>query len=94
MAVRHPELRFAWVDIEDEAACVGDLDIETFPTLLLASADELRFYGPLLPHAATLERLLSSVQQADAKAQAHSPLTAALVAALPAAPRLWLKEPL
>ncbi len=32
-------MRFAWVDIEDESELVGDLDIEDFPTLLLARED-------------------------------------------------------
>ena len=34
----HPDVaaRFVWVDIEDEADLVGDLDIEDFPTILLA----------------------------------------------------------
>ncbi len=53
-----PGLRFVWVDIEDESELVGDLDIEDFPTLLLARGDTVLFFGPLLPHAATLERLL------------------------------------
>jgi lipid A ethanolaminephosphotransferase len=31
----HPGLRFAWIDVEDEAEAMGDVDIETFPTLLV-----------------------------------------------------------
>lgn len=54
----HPQLRFRWVDIEDEAEALGDLDIETFPTLLIACGDTLRHAGPLPPQAAVLERLL------------------------------------
>lgn len=48
-----------WIDIEDEAAWLGDLDIETFPTLLvLAPGGGVRFAGPLAPQPATLERVL------------------------------------
>ena len=56
----HPDraLRFVWVDIEDESELVGDLDIEDFPTLLLARGDEVLFFGPILPHAQTLDRLV------------------------------------
>ena len=56
----HPgaRLRFLWVDIEDESELVGDLDIEDFPTLLLARGDEVLFFGPVLPHAQTLDRLV------------------------------------
>jgi len=50
--------RFLWVDIEDEADLIGDLDIEDFPTLLLARGDAILFFGPLLPHAQTIDRLL------------------------------------
>ncbi|HYP30390.1 MAG TPA: thioredoxin family protein [Burkholderiaceae bacterium] len=56
----HPDLaaRFLWVDIEDESELIGDLDIEDFPTLLLARGDAVLFFGPLLPHAQTLDRLV------------------------------------
>ena len=56
----HPgsPMRFMWVDIEDESELVGDLDIEDFPTLLLARGDQVLFFGPLLPHAQTLDRLV------------------------------------
>jgi thioredoxin 1 len=56
----HPDaaMRFVWVDIEDESELVGDLDIEDFPTLLLARGDQVLFFGPLLPHAQTLDRLV------------------------------------
>ena len=58
----HPDraTRFVWVDIEDESDLIGDLDIEDFPTLLLARGDEVLFFGPILPHAQTLDRLVRS----------------------------------
>lgn len=62
VAVEHPGMPFLWLDIEDQAALVGDLDIETFPTLLIADGAALRFAGPLLPHAGTLARLLGSLE--------------------------------
>ena len=51
-------LRIRWIDIEDEAELVGDLDIETFPTLLIADDAAVRFAGPLTPQPDTLRRLL------------------------------------
>ena len=56
----HPDvaMRFLWVDIEDESELVGDLDIEDFPTILLARGDAVLFFGPILPHAQTVDRLL------------------------------------
>ena len=76
LARAHPDVRFEWVDIEDESELAGDLDVETFPTLLVADGQTARFLGPLLPQAAVLSRLLESLQagqgggRADPLAQA------------------------
>lgn len=51
-------LRARWIDIEDEAELVGDYDVETFPTLVIADARGVRFAGPLTPQPDTLRRLL------------------------------------
>ncbi len=61
-AAAHPQARFAWVDIEDQADDVGDLDIETFPTLLIAQQGRVRFLGPVLPQTGQLGRLLASLR--------------------------------
>ena len=58
VAAELPQARALWIDIEDEAALVGDLDVETFPTLLIAGADGVRFAGPVLPQEETLRRLM------------------------------------
>jgi len=58
MAGAGQALVWHWIDIEDEAELLGDVDVETFPTLVVASRDGLRFAGPLTPHADTLRRLL------------------------------------
>lgn len=51
-------LRVHWIDIEDEAELVGDLEIETFPTLLIADDAVVRFAGPLTPQPELLRRML------------------------------------
>ena len=73
----HPDatVRATWVDIEDESELVGDLDIEDFPTILLARGDQVLFFGPLLPHAQTLDRLVRSALAGDLP-----PLSAAALA--------------
>ena len=71
-------MRFEWVDIEDEAEVTGEIDVETFPTLLVGDATGVRFLGPLLPQAGVLARLIGSLHAAapgpraavDAEAQA------------------------
>jgi thioredoxin 1 len=67
-AAAHPALRFAWVDVEDEADAMGDVDIETFPTLLMAREGEPLFYGPVLPSGTQFTRLIASLQDAPAGA--------------------------
>ena len=54
-------LRVHWIDIEDEADLVGDLDVVTFPTIVIAAGSQVRFAGPVTPQADTLKRLLRAV---------------------------------
>lgn len=91
MAARYPNSRFAWLDIEDQADLVGDLDVETFPTLLIADAQGTRFFGPLTPHAETLSRLLESLERSSLQVTPHLPATLLLLQALQAAPEYWVK---
>jgi len=55
-----PQAQFLWIDVEDEADLLHPLDVEDFPTLLIALGDAPRFFGPLTPQAQTLERLVRS----------------------------------
>ena len=64
----HPAVHFAWVDIEDEADTLGEVDVETFPTLLVARGRQPQFFGPVLPSAAQCQRLLGSLQANPARA--------------------------
>ena len=61
-----PDLRFAWIDIEDHSDALGQvaLDIEDFPTLLIARGEMLRFFGPILPHRETLLRTIDAARAA------------------------------
>lgn len=65
IAATFPAMRFVWVDIEDEADLVDPVEVENFPTLLIADEHGARFFGPLLPHKETLVRLLQ-VHEASA----------------------------
>lgn len=58
----NPHLRFAWVDVEDEDDAMGDVDIETFPTLLVARGDQVLFLGPIPPSSTQFTRLLATLQ--------------------------------
>jgi thioredoxin-like negative regulator of GroEL len=61
-AAQMQDVQFGWVDVEDQADALGDLDIETFPTLLVAQGDRARFLGPVEPTAAAIGRLLESLR--------------------------------
>jgi thiol-disulfide isomerase/thioredoxin len=68
LASAYPQVRFAWIDIEDqadalEAAPGGAPDIENFPTLLVSAANGSGFFGTVLPQTALVERLLQEAQQ-------------------------------
>lgn len=60
LAERHPDKRFIWVDVEDEADIVGEFDVENFPTLLIQRADTVAFYGTVMPDAGQAHRLLQA----------------------------------
>jgi thioredoxin 1 len=71
----HPHMRFAWVDVEDEDDAMGDVDIETFPTLLVARGDQVLFLGPIPPSASQFARMLATLQaqpQPSAALAAHA----------------------
>lgn len=72
LRAEHPSLRAHWIDIEDRADLVGDFDVETFPTLVVADAQRVRFAGPLTPQPETLMRLLRATL-ADAGAGGPQP---------------------
>lgn len=71
MAREWPQMRFEWLDIEDESDIAGDLDVETFPTVLVADGQHVRFVGPLLPHAGILNRLIISLRESGGSAAAR-----------------------
>jgi thioredoxin 1 len=66
---KFPQMEFLWIDIEDEADLLHPLDVEDFPTLLLAVGNEPRFFGPLTPQLEMLERLVrAQIQDAGVPA--------------------------
>lgn len=60
IAARHPDKVFVWIDIEDQADVVGDLDVDNFPTLLVQRDDTVAFFGTMLPDPAVAERLVKA----------------------------------
>ena len=58
-----PASRFVWLDVEDDSALVGDLEIENFPTLAVFRGDEPLFYGVTMPQEGVVARTLASLQR-------------------------------
>ena len=60
LALEFPGIRFSWLDIEEQADALGDLDIENFPTLYIRRGDSVLFFGTMLPHLGNLRRLIET----------------------------------
>lgn len=63
LAEEFPAMRFRWVDIEDSADEMGDLDVENFPTLLIRRGEDVLFFGTMLPHLGHLRRTLETFSE-------------------------------
>jgi thioredoxin 1 len=70
LALTLPDVRFLWVDVEDQADLIDPIEVENFPTILIATlakaTNEPLFFGTVLPHIETLERLIQAKQNAVA----------------------------
>jgi thioredoxin 1 len=60
LAALHPDKRFVWIDIEDQADFIGDIDVENFPTLLIQRGDVVAFFGTVLPDMKLADRLIQA----------------------------------
>lgn len=77
LAAEFAGFHFRWLDIEDEADALGELDIENFPTLLIRRGSLVLFFGVFLPHLAHLRRLLETLAaQTPAEQIAYTQSTA------------------
>jgi thioredoxin 1 len=94
LAKKYPDVRFVWIDVEDSADLVGDLDIETFPTLLVGHDEGLNFLGAVTPQPEVLSRLLNSLLAPQAPRMAHHPATQRIIDRLADLPELWLQTEL
>ncbi len=62
LAEQYPQHHFVWIDIEDQADLVGDLDVENFPTILIQRGDVVTFYGTMMPEPRLITRMLEAQQ--------------------------------
>jgi len=52
---------FVWVDIEDNEDALGNVDVDDFPTFLVARGDAVVHFGPVMPRR---EAAVRAVQRA------------------------------
>lgn len=63
LARARPDIVFVWLDIEDDSAICGDIDIDNFPTLAIYRGEQLLHYGVSLPQEGTVGRLIAEFAQ-------------------------------
>ena len=61
LAAARADVTFVWLDIEDDAALAGDVDVENFPTLAVYRGAEPLHFGVSLPQATTIGRLIDAL---------------------------------
>lgn len=65
LAAEWPDASFVWLDVEDDAVLVGEIEVDDFPTLAVFEADRALHFGSSLPHEAVVRRLLRALMEAD-----------------------------
>lgn len=84
LAGARPGWRMPWVDVEDFEAVLDEVDITTFPVVLIVDiAGMLCFAGPVTPQPGMMQRLCQaahqgSLQATDTEAAIWQPLLHAL----------------
>lgn len=76
LAARHPDKRFAWIDIEDQADFIGEIDVDNFPTLLIQRGGNVAFFGTVLPDMKIADRLIAAqAEKSGQQLQAETALS-------------------
>lgn len=73
LSERHANVRFRWIDIEDESELVNDIDVNNFPTILIQRGRDVLFLGTTLPNAAIVERQLAVLRAGSATMPIDAP---------------------
>ena len=69
LAREFPQAEFVWLDTEDDAELVGDLEVENFPTIRVTRGEQVLFYGVQLPVHEHLRRLLREIFLRESSSQ-------------------------
>lgn len=78
IAAAMPCATFVWLDVEDDSALAGDIDIENFPSLAVFRNGQTMHYGVTDPLQGVVARLLGALFENDRVATGIPPEVAAL----------------
>ena len=65
IAATMPLVTFVWLDVEDDSALAGDIDIENFPSLAVFRDGQAMHYGVTDPLQGVVVRLLGALFEND-----------------------------
>jgi len=80
----HSHTRLLWLDIEDDAELVDDIDVENFPTVAIFRSGTPLYFGTTLPQQHVVSQLLRAAAATTAPLAEIPPEVAALYPRLPA----------
>lgn len=66
LADANPHASFLALDVEADADLLGDIDVDDFPTLVVAHPRGVLYYGPTVPQVPVVQRLLDDLLGRDA----------------------------
>ena len=61
------QIHLLWIDEEDQSALVDPVEVEDFPTILIASREHPLFFGTVLPNIQALQPLIEARLGGDSK---------------------------
>lgn len=70
LARARPHADFVWLDVEDDAELLDDIDVENFPTLAVYRGGATLHFGVSLPHGPVVARLLDALEAGAGEASA------------------------
>ena len=63
LARAQPGAHFVWLDVEDDSALIGDIEIENFPTLAVLRRVTPLFYGVTMPQEGAVAGTLAHLSR-------------------------------
>jgi len=63
LATENRAAKFVWLDVEDDNAVIGDIEIENFPTLAVFRGEKPLFYGVTMPQRGAVARTLAALSR-------------------------------